>query len=124
MRRTKLIWFALGVATSAVAMLATNLFVQAPAELHPYLSVSERALTVEELDQFEKFAQTSGQLLRECGAKQFFMKQANGPDGVPYSLIKINQENDLAIYCVFERARLEGFPLYIQLITDQNAQVF
>lgn len=67
---------------------------------------------------------TSGKLLRECGATQFFMKSANGLDGVPYSLIKINRENDIAIHCVFERAPKEGYPLYIQMITDHHAQTY
>ena len=88
----------------------------------PYLSISERALTPDELNEMEAIAQTSGKLLRECGAKQFYMKDANGLDGVPFSLIKINEENNLAIHCVLERAPVEGYPLHIQMITDQDAQ--
>lgn len=122
MRRTKLIWFAAGAATSAIVALIAQLAIQHPKQAQPYLSVSERPLTENESNKFGDIAQTSGKLLRECGAKQFDVKAANGADGVPYSLIKINQENDLTIHCVFERAPAEGFPLHIQLITDQNAQ--
>jgi hypothetical protein len=99
-----------------------NLVFSGEKNTEPYLSVSERALTPEELNEMEAIAQTSGKLLRECGAQQFYMKDANGLDGVPFSLIKINEENDLAIHCVFERARVEGYPLHIQMITDQDAQ--
>ncbi|TWJ09971.1 hypothetical protein JN10_1627 [Altererythrobacter ishigakiensis] len=122
MRRTRLTWFALGAATSAIASIATSVAFSSGDKLQPYLSVSERVLTLEEIDQFEAIAQTSGALLRECGAKQFYMKDANGLDGVPFSLIKINKENDIAIHCVFERARVAGYPLHIQMISDQDAQ--
>ncbi len=104
-------------------MVATFVFA-GEKSIEPYLSVSERALTPDELDEMEAIAQTSGKLLRECGAKKFYMKDANGLDGVPFSLIKINEENDLAIHCVFERARVEGYPLHIQMITDQDAQTY
>lgn len=52
------------------------------------------------------------------------MKTANGSDGVPYSLIKIVPENDLAIHCVMERGKAEGFSIYIQMLTNQQAEVF
>ena len=124
MRRSRLIWFALGAATSSVAVMATNFAFSGKKIIEPYLSVSERALTPNELNEMEAIAQTSGKLLRQCGAKQFYMKDANGLDGVPFSLLKINEENDLTIQCVFERARVEGFPLHIQMITDQDAQTY
>jgi len=107
------------VATSLANLIAS------PAEaVQPYLSVSERVLSPEEADNLEAVAQTSGALLRECGAKQFYMKTANGVDGVPYSLIRIEQGNSLALHCVFERAASEELPLHIQMITDQNAQTY
>lgn len=120
--RTRLTWFALGAETSAIASIAASVVFSSGDKLQPYLSVSERALTPEEIDEFEAIAQTSGALLRECGAKQFYMKDANGLDGVPFSLIKIKKENDIAIQSVFERARVEGYPLHIQIISDQDAQ--
>jgi len=121
-RRTRLIWFALGAAASALAAVLANLTVSNSDALHPYLTISERALSRDEIDELKLVAQTSGALLRECGAKRFYMNTANGVDGVPYSLIKIEPENDLAIHCVFERAAGEGFPLHIQMITDRHAQ--
>ena len=120
--RNRLTWFALGAATSAIASIAASVAFSSGDKLQPYLSVSERAPTPEEIDEFEAIAQTSGALLRECEAKQFYMKDANGLDGVPFSLIKIKKENDIAIQCVFERARVEGYPLHIQIISDQDAQ--
>jgi hypothetical protein len=121
-RRTRLIWFAAGAAVCAAVTISFNLLASSGGAPQPYLSVSERDLLSDEIDHLESVAQTSGALLRECGAKRFYMKAANGVDGVPYSLIKIEQENHLAIHCVFERAAREGFPLHIQMITDQHAQ--
>lgn len=100
-------------------------FLFSPAEQKfPYLAVSERPYEEGEIERIEEIASTSGELLRDCGAKEFFIKSSNGVDGVPYSLIKIVPENDLAIHCVMERARTQGFPLYVQMLTDQQAEVF
>jgi hypothetical protein len=121
-RRTKLIWFALGAATALGVTFAFDFFQKDGTEqVEPYLSVLERALTDEEAD-LESVAQTSGRLLRECGAKEFYMKPSDGADVAPYSLIKINQTNAPAIDCVLKRGSDEGFPIHIMMITDQHAQ--
>ena len=124
MKSQKLKWFAFGVAVASTAFLLPRWFVPAPEKKYPYLSVSERPYEEDELERIEEIPSTSGELLRDCGAKEFFMKPSPSLHHVPYSLIKITPENDLAIHCVMERARTEGFPLYVQMLTDQQAQVF
>ncbi|GAA4644490.1 hypothetical protein GCM10023115_24500 [Pontixanthobacter gangjinensis] len=119
-----MIWFALGAAVSALAAMLARLLIVPADELHSYLAVSERPYVEGEIERIEEIASTSGQLLRECGAKEFFIKPSNGLDGVPFALIKIVPENDLAIHCVFEKARDEGHPLYVQMLTEQQAQVY
>jgi hypothetical protein len=56
--------------------------------------------------------------------KGVFIKPSNGADGVPYSLVRIVPENDLAIHCVFERAASEGYSLHVQMLTNQKAEVY
>ncbi|UAB77517.1 hypothetical protein INR77_12015 [Erythrobacter sp. SCSIO 43205] len=91
---------------------------------HPYLSISERPFEEDELDRIDEVAPTSGALLRECEAQEFFVKAYNGDHGVPYSLIKIVPENEAAIDCILERAKAEGHPLHLQMLTDQQAEVY
>ncbi len=124
MRRQKLVWFALGVAVTSFAVLLPRWFISGSDEKVPYLSVSERPYKEGEIERIEEIASTSGELLRDCGAKEFFIKPSNGVDGVPYSLIKIVPENDLAIHCVMEQAKSEDFALYVQMLTDQQAEIF
>lgn len=119
-----MIWFGLGAAVSAIIALVTHLLLPQAEARNPFLAVSERPFDEGELDRIEDIASTSGQLLRECGAKEFFIKHSNGADGVPYSLIRIVPENDLAIHCVFERAASEGYPLHVQMLTNQQAEVY
>ncbi|MBY8333619.1 hypothetical protein [Qipengyuania pacifica] len=119
-----MIWFALGAAVTALAAIVARLLIVPAEEKHPYLAVSERPFEQGEIERIEEIASTSGRLLRECGAKEFFMKQSNGVDGVPFALIEIVPQNDLAIHCIFERARDEGYPLHVQMLTKQQAQVY
>ncbi|WP_066556429.1 hypothetical protein [Croceicoccus bisphenolivorans] len=87
----------------------------------PYLSISERGHYPDEV--YEDVAgTTSANLLRRCGAKTFYVKTSNGVDQLPYSLIRIDKENNMAIHCVLERASEEGHPIHIQMITDRHAQ--
>jgi hypothetical protein len=123
LRRQRLIWFALGAAVTAIAATLARLLIAPADESSPYLAVSERPYEEGEIERVEEIASTSGQLLRECGAKEFFLKPSNGLDGVPYALVKIVPANDLTIHCIFERAMSEGYPLHVQMLTDKHAEI-
>lgn len=51
--------------------LVTYLLLPQASPRNPYLAVSERPFEEGELDRNEEIASTSGQLLRECGAREF-----------------------------------------------------
>lgn len=121
MRRQKLLWFALGAACTAFAAVLARLIIAPSDERDTYILVYERPLSEDEMDSNEEVIATSGQLLHECGAKKFWFKPTQTADGATYSLIKNTPENEEAIYCVFERAQKEGYPLVLRTLTEEQA---
>ncbi|MCP5395936.1 MAG: hypothetical protein H6918_04250 [Sphingomonadaceae bacterium] len=104
--------------------IAAQFLIPPTEKRHPYLAVSERPFAEDDNDRLPEIAWTSGQLLRECGAKEFLIKPSIGSDIVPYSLVRIVPDNDDALHCVFERATREGFPLHVQMLTEREAKIF
>lgn len=118
-----MIWFALGTACTALVALLARVLIAPPEEQHVYLAVSERPFVEGEINRIEEIASTSGQLLRECGAKEFLIKAHNGADGVPFSLIPITRRNEIVVHCILERARDEGYSLHVYMLTEQQARL-
>ncbi|MEL7188310.1 MAG: hypothetical protein AAGK17_02055 [Pseudomonadota bacterium] len=109
--------------TGLLGLLPKLLFLPEP-EISAYLTVYDRGYEESELTRIEEIASTSGQLLRECGAKKFLLKEAKGVGSLPYSLIKIAPENDHAIQCIFDKAPAGGYSLHVQMLTDQQAEIY
>ena len=122
MKRERLIWFALGAATSAFGVLFALLLLPQASKRSPYLAISDRPFEEDELNRIEEIPSTSAQLLWDCEAEEFFIKSSNGADGVPYTLVEIALKNERAFHCVFERATSEGFRLHVHMLTNQEAK--
>lgn len=121
LRRQKLIWFALGAACTALAAVLARWIIVPPDERFTYIVVYERPLADDEMDSNEDIVTTSGQLLHECGAKEFWIKPTQTPDGSTFSLIRNTPINEEAIYCLFERAQKEGYHLQLNSLTEEEA---
>lgn len=123
MRRQKLLWFALGAGATATAAALTHFLTNPTDDPSPYLAILERPYSEGEIERMGEIHSTTAPLLRECGAKEFFIKSASGSHGLPYSIIKIAKENEIALRCILERAKDEDYPVHIQMLTDQQAAV-
>ena len=104
MRRQKLVWFAAGLACSAlVTMIAALALRHQPPERGWYLRVAEKSQSLS--DGRDSAEWRGAEIARDCGAQNFEMIPAFGADGVDGTRIPLTRANNPALGCVVERAR-------------------
>ena len=112
MRRTKLVWFAVGAATSAVAsIVASGLVIPTVQTMMMRIEEPEFSPTPEEWkamsseqQKLSNIASQTGNLLRECGVTQFSTTLPGG-HALPYVEFDVMKSKPVALDCVLEGAR-------------------
>ena len=99
MRRTRIIWFLFGTATTSIATLAAWLFAQRSTEEVPIILITEPA------DDFRKIS--AGKLLKDCGITEFTVSGIV-PDGRQFILFPLTKKNSTSFDCVSERIQDTG----------------
>lgn len=106
MNRTKLIWFAGGVATALLSFYATKIFLAHPTNTREtFLIVFAPDIVPEgsDFDDLNSLSLTTGQVLRRCGAKQFTM-YLNPHHGNAYEM-PVTAETSDSLECVIQSLR-------------------
>ncbi len=126
MRRTRLIWFALGAGTSLAATLIAMMFFT-PRETSPTIPFLELIEPVklrgegEEVRDEDMIANVTGELVRTCGA-DFFETTFLYNDHSPTTEIAIVPENADAIDCIVKAASRRSIQTNIIFRKADNAQ--
>lgn len=106
MRRTRLIWFALGAAVTATAAVVATQFAPAPDQPEvAFLELiePERPGAQNKVQDEDMIANVTGDLARKCGAK-FFETTFLYNDHSPTMEIALVPENKKAIDCILTEA--------------------
>ena len=114
MRRTRLIWFAAGAATTLIVSLVAA---QIPSPEKPkakiaFIELTEPVVEAEELKDEHSIANTTGQIARDCGAK-FFQTTLLVNDHPATMELPITVENSVAAECVLREATERGIAMRI-----------
>ena len=99
MRRTRLVWFLLGTATTSVAAVASWAFTKRSTEDLPIISITEPAEDFREI--------SAGKLLRDCGLVEFTVSGII-PDGRQIVSFPLTEGNSPSFACVSERIQKSG----------------
>jgi hypothetical protein len=121
-RRTKLIWFALGVASVAITAIVAELVT--PAFLQPriaHLVLVEPVLERDQIRDEDMIANAIGELARDCGAR-FFETTFLYNDHAPTLEIALTPENQQATECIMSEASQRSIQTNIIYRKATNAQ--
>ena len=124
MRRTKLIWFAIGAGSTAIVAVASRQ--SAPAFEEPEIAFleliePERAGAQNEVRDEDMIANVTGDLARQCGA-QFFETTFLFNDHLPTTEIALVAENKKAVDCILEETAKRSIETNIIYRKATNAQ--
>ena len=126
MRRTRLIWFAIGAGTSLTATVMSMMFFASPEPLPtvPYLELTEPFVLRgegEDLRNEDMIANLTGEVTRNCGA-EFFETTFLYEDHSPTVEIAVVPENADAIDCIVTAASQRSIQTNIIFRKADNAQ--
>jgi hypothetical protein len=122
-RRTRLIWFALGAAAVAIMTILTNLFLTPEPErpIIAYLELTEPLVVRDQVRDEDMIADQTGQLARTCGAK-FFETTFLYNDHLPTMEIALTPENEKSVRCILAEASKRSIQTNIIFRKATNAQ--
>jgi len=121
-RRTKLIWFALGAGSAAfAAVLAKSIgpYTEQPTIAH--LELVEPVATGVEIRDEDMIANRIGKLARDCGA-HYFETTFLSTDRAPTLEIALTPENQHATECMMAEASAQSIDMNIIYRKATNAQ--
>ncbi|MBX7496010.1 hypothetical protein K3172_09115 [Qipengyuania sp. 6B39] len=122
MRRTRLIWFALGAAAVVAVFVVSRIFtpeIEMPVIAH--LELIEPVDDTGDITDEDMIANRSGALARDCGA-QFFETTFLYNDHAPTLEIALTPENQKATECILSRAASQAIQTRIIYRKATNAQ--
>ena len=118
MRRTRIVWFALGAATCTFAVLLAQLLVPAAEESETYLQVFDRPIRESEFGDEAAMTANAGDFLRGCKVTEFFLKQGQGVDSIGYSLVPAKNLSSAASFCVTSNGPDRGYEVRVLNLTE------
>jgi len=105
MRRDRLLWFATGVACSAIVSISTRFVLPSNRNQDRwYIAVSEPALSGEASEDVTPWQ--SAKLFRDCGARQFEMipEEEYSSDSLNFTQMALLKNNIPIVNCIIDRA--------------------
>ena len=122
MRRSRLIWFALGAASVALAAVFAKSFQVEPEQIAiAHLELIEPLVENDEIRDEDMIANQLGKLARDCGA-QFFETTFLYTDHAPTLEIALTPENQDATDCLMSQASKRSIEMNIIYRKATNAQ--